>query len=310
MSVNRKSLTWKFLFILVFGFRGFVFAQEVTQDIKMNGGFLSDSLKIGEQTAFYLSARYPSDMTILFPDSTHAFFPFEYQYKEYFLTETRDGISRDSAVYFLTTFEVDRVQTLQLPVYVVQQPDCTIVQSRRDSVLITQFVAHVPDTVSTEQLPLKMNTAYQKVYYDLNFWLIVIVLGVVLLLAALTWILFGKKIRRYFLARRLQKNHAYFIDRYNTLLAQVKSAFSPPATESALATWKKYMEQLDARPYTKLTTRETGSMIKEPAVSDHLRRIDNAIYGHDTTVVESLENLKAFAHQQYQRKLREVQHGK
>lgn len=310
MSVYWKSLTWKFLLTLAFGLRGFVFAQEVAQDIQVNGGFLSDSLKIGEQTAYYLSARYPSEMTILFPDSTHNFFPFEYQYKEYFLTETRKGISRDSAVYFLTTFEVDRVQTLRLPVYVVQQPDCTIVQSRADSVLITQFVTQVPDTVSTEQLPLKMNTAYQKVYYDLNFWLLVIVLGVVLLLAAVGWILFGKKIRRYFVARRLRKNHAYFIDRYNTLLAQVKSAFSPPATESALATWKKYMEQLDARPYTKLTTRETVSMIKEPAVSDHLRRIDNAIYGHNTTVVESLENLRAFAHRQYQRKLREVQHGK
>ena len=311
MSVNRKILTWKFLFILVFGLRGLGLAQEVVaQDVQVNGGFLSDSLKIGEQTAFYLSARYPSNMTILFPDSTHAFFPFEYQFKKYFLTETQEGISRDSAVYFLTTFEIDRVQSLQLPVYVVQQSDSTIVQSRVDSVLITQFVAAVPDTVSTEQLPLKMNTAYQKVYYDLNFWLIVIILGVVLLLAALTWILFGKKIRRYFLARRLQKNHAYFIDRYNALLAQVTSAFSPPATESALATWKKYMEQLDARPYTKLTTPETVSMIKEPAVSEHLRRIDNAIYGHNTTVVESLENLKAFAHQQYQRKLREVQHGK
>ena len=314
MSVNGltswKSFRWKLLFILLFGPGGFVSAQHVVEDVQVNGGFLSDSLKIGEQTAFYLSARYPSNMTVLFPDSTHVFFPFEYQYKEYFLTNTRDGISRDSAVYFLTTFEVDRVQSLRLPVYVVQQADCTVVQSRVDSVLITQFVAQVPDTVATEQLPLKMNTAYQKVYYDLNFWLIVIILGAVLVVAALVWILFGNRIRRYFLARRLQKNHAYFVDRYNTLLTQLKSAFSPPATESALVTWKKYMEQLDARPYTKLTTRETVSMTKEPALSEHLRRIDNAIYGHNTTVVESLENLKAFAHQQYQRKLREVQHGK
>ena len=191
-----------------------------------------------------------------------------------------------------------------------QQSDCTVVQSRADSVLITQFVAQVPDTVSTEQLPLKMNTTYQNVHYALNFWMIVIVLGVLCVLALLTWLLFGKKIRRYLLARRLQKNHAYFIDRYNALLAQLKAAFSPPATESALVTWKKYMEQLDARPYTKLTTRETVSIIQEPALSEHLRRIDNAIYGHSTTVVESLENLKNFAHQQYQRKLREVQHGK
>ena len=310
MSVNAltfwKNLAWKFFVMLALGFPTFVSAQ----DVQLNGGFLSDSLKIGEQTAFYLSARYPSNMTILFPDSTHSFSPFEYQYKEYFLTETRDGISRDSAVYFLTTFEVDRVQSLQLPVYVVQPSDCTVVQSRADSVLITQFIAQVPDTVATQELPLKMNTTYQKVHYDLNFWLMVIILGAVAVLALLTWLLFGKKIRRYLFARRLQKNHAYFMERYNTLLTQLKSAFSPPATESALVTWKKYMEELDARPYTKLTTRETASIIKEAALSEHLRRIDTAIYGHNTTVVESLENLRNFAHQQYQRKLKEVQHGK
>src|SRR5687767_4457976 len=137
MSVDAltfwKNLAWKFFVMLAAGFPTFVAAQ----DMQVSGGFLSDSLKIGEQTAFYLSARYPSNMTILFPDSTHSFSPFEYQYKEYFLTETKDGVSRDSAVYFLTTFEVDRVQSLQLPVYVVQPSDCTVVQSRADSVLIT-----------------------------------------------------------------------------------------------------------------------------------------------------------------------------
>ena len=40
-----------------------------------------------------------------------------------------------------------------------------------------------------------------------------------------------------------------------------------------------------------------------------LSRIDQAIYGHPATVVESLENLKRFADQQFQRKLKEVQHG-
>ena len=296
----------KVLFILLVVVSASVHAQE----IDVRGGFLSDSLKIGEQTAFYLSARYPSELTVLFPDSTHAFAPFEYQSKEYFLTETNNGVSRDSTVYFLTTFEVDRLQSLRLPVYVVQQADCTMVESEPDSVLITQFVPVVPDTVATEQLPLKMNTAYQKVFYDFNFWMMMIIIGVLLFIAVMTWVLFGNRIRKYFLARRLQKNHAYFVQTYNGLLAQVKSTFSPPATESALVTWKKYMERLDARPYTKLTTRETAGIIKEPVVSEHLRHIDRAIYGHNTTVVESLENLKSFADQQFQRKLKEVKNGK
>src|SRR4051812_17618819 len=129
------------------------------QNIKVNGGFLNDSLKIGQQTAFYLSAHYPSDINILFPDSTFLFAPFEYEKRNYFQTKTTDGVSVDSAVYYFTTFEVDRTQFLNLPVFIVQPQDCTIVQSPRDSVMITQLVAKVPDSLSVDKLPLKMNTA-------------------------------------------------------------------------------------------------------------------------------------------------------
>ncbi|MEX2233853.1 MAG: hypothetical protein WD824_16935 [Cyclobacteriaceae bacterium] len=284
-----------------------VVAQDT--EVLVRGGFLSDSLKIGEQTAFYLAARYPSNVTILFPDSTHFFAPFEYESKEYFFTETTDGVSADSTIYYLTTFEVDRVQYLNLPVYVVHNRDCTIMQTESDSVLITQFVAQVPDTVSTDKLPLRMNTAYQKVFYDLNFWMIVIIISALLTLIVLVWVLFGKRIKRYFKARKMLKNHAYFLHTFNSFLSQLQTTFTTPTTESALVAWKKYMEQLESRPYTKLTTRETLRLIKEPALTEHLSRIDKAIYGHDTTVIESLENLKNFAHQQFKRKLKEVQHG-
>ena len=70
------------------------------------------------------------------------------------------------------------------------------------------------------------------------------------------------------------------------------------------------MEKLDARPYTKLTTRETLKLVNEPALSEHLGRIDQAIYGHNTVVLASLQQLKAFADQQYARKLKEVRRGK
>ena len=288
-----------------FLFPSFLFAQEV----EVRGGFLSDSLKIGEQTAFYLTARYPSNLNILFPDSTYSFEPFEYQRKKYFLTKTANGISADSTIYFLTTFEVGRVQRLSLPVYVVHAGDSTLIRTQPDSVLVTQLVVQVPDSLTADKLPLKMNTAYQKVYYNLNFWLIVIIFGGLVALAVIAWLLFGKKIKRYFKVRKLQKNHALFSDRYNSFLSQLQSTFSRLTTESALVDWKKYMEQLESRPYTKLTTRETLRLINEPALTEPLNRIDQAIYGHDTTVMESLKNLKMFADQQFKRKMKEVQHG-
>ena len=112
--IGLSALVWMIIPVLT---------QAQAQDVSVRGGFLSDSLKIGEQTAFYLSARYPTNLNILFPDSTHGFTPFEYEDKEYFPTETTAGISADSAVYYLTTFEIDRVQLLQLPVYIVNTSD-------------------------------------------------------------------------------------------------------------------------------------------------------------------------------------------
>ncbi|MEX1238264.1 MAG: hypothetical protein WEB30_01050 [Cyclobacteriaceae bacterium] len=295
-----------FCIFLYFLFPHFASAQE---EVKVRGGFLTDSMKIGEQTAFYLTAKYPSSLTILFPDSTHTFAPFEYQKKEYFMTETTDGISVDSTLYFLTTFEIDRVQSLRLPVYVVHARDCTIIRTSPDTVLITQLVAHVPDTVSADQLPLKMNTAYEEVEYDFNFWMMVIIISVVIAVAVIVWLLFGKRIQRHLRAKRMRRTHAQFSERYNALLAQLQKTFSTLTTESALATWKKYMEQLESRPYTKLTTRETLRIVKEPALTESLSRVDNAIYGHETTVIDSLVNLKKFADRQFHRKIKEVQHG-
>jgi hypothetical protein len=89
------------------------------QTIDTKGGFLSDSLKIGEETAFYLSSRYPSEFTVLFPDSTYSFAPFEYSRKVYFPTRTKNGQSVDSTVYYLSTFEIDSIQTLSLPSFII-----------------------------------------------------------------------------------------------------------------------------------------------------------------------------------------------
>jgi hypothetical protein len=69
------------------------------------------------------------------------------------------------------------------------------------------------------------------------------------------------------------------------------------------------MENLEARPYTKLTTRETMQLENNDVLGRNLHAIDGAIYGHNTAVVESLENLKQFADQRFSKKLEEVKHG-
>jgi hypothetical protein len=279
------------------------------QKVDVRGGFLTDSIKIGEETAFYLSARYPSQLNVLFPDSSYAFAPFEYSRKVYFPTATSGATSVDSAVYYVSTFEIDRIQTLSLPAFVVNPGDCTAVHSDTDTVLIVQLVTVPPDSITAEKPPLKETLAYQEVTYDFNYPLFAIIGGSVLLVVVILLLIFGKRIRRYYRLKRLQKDHTKFQESYTSAVRNLQQVFSVPLTESALVVWKKYMEQLDGKPYTKLTTREMMSLEPDDVLGKNLKSIDKALYGHDTTVMESLESLKGFADQRFRKKLEEVKHG-
>ena len=281
----------------------------LAQDVTVHGGFFLDSLKIGDQTGFYLAAKYPSNLNIIFPDSTYNFSPFEYEKKRYFPTQTTQGQSYDSVVYYLSTFEVDRVQTLSLPVFQLNPQDCTKFASPPDTILLMELVKNLPDTLTAENLPLRVNTIYENVSYLFNYPVLIISIAVVLVGSIIVWFVFGKRIIRHFRLKKMLKSHQKFLDSYSAQIDAIKTAFSSVTTENALSLWKKYMENLEARPYTKLTTRETMQLENNDVLGRNLHAIDGAIYGHDTAVLESLENLKQFADQRFSKKLEEVKHG-
>jgi len=305
MERFRGALKAMFIVLIMLGVR-----ESHAQNVQVRSGFLSDSIKIGEETGFYLSARYASELTVLFPDSTYRFAPFEYLRKTYFPTKTNDSISVDSAVFYFTTFEIDRRQQLSLPVFVVQPRDCTIYTSIADTLLITQLVAKVPDSVSVAALPLKMDTAYRTVFFQFNFWILLIAVAVLLILAVVVWVLYGKKIKQYFKARSLRRQHQRFVNAYASILQQLQQQFTTPETEQALATWKRYMEQLEAKPFSKLTTKETAFLLQDDQLRDNLRSIDQSIYGNRMPVLPSLHYLRGYADQRFSQKLEEVKNGK
>lgn len=278
--------------------------------IKVTGGFLSDSIKVGEQTAFYLSAKYPSNLTVLFPDSTHDFFPFEFHEKRYFNTESENGLSTDSTIYFLTTFEIDSVLSINLPAYVINDQDCTIYDSSADSIRMVFTVKENYDSVAVDKLPLKEHTLYQPVNKQFNYVVAGIIGGVLLLLTLIGWIAFGKKIMRHFTAKRMQKRHQEFLEKFNATLSQVQTAFSRANAERALVLWKHYMEQLESKPYTKLTTRETLALSHDEVLGRNLSVLDSAIYGHEQSIGEPLTTLRSIANERFTKKLEEVRHGK
>jgi hypothetical protein len=287
-----------------------LYAQDKPKaEVKITAGFIEDSLYIGKPVRFYLTARYPQELNMVFPDSSHTYTPFEFESKDYFPTDTEDGISYDSVIYHVSTFEIDRTQYLSLPVFQVNEKDSVVFQSEKDTILVTQLVNFSVDTIAIDKLPMKLSVAYHDVPGQFNWPIFTIVAASILVIAVVVWFVFGKRIRKYFRIKSMLEAHRKFVESYTREVTNLRQAFSAVTTETALAHWKLYMEQLEARPYTKLTTREARNFFQDETLIRSLQTIDGAIYGHSVNVIEPLESLKAVADQRFQTKLQEVKHG-
>lgn len=288
----------------------FLYAGGYAQQVNSHAGFVQDSIRLGDPIDYYLVARYPSQLTVLFPDSLFGFEPFEFISKRYYPTITKQGESYDSAVYTFTTFEIASIQYLQLPVFAVHASDCTRYDPLRDSVFLKSMIqGPVPDSVSAQDLPLKVNTLYKKVFFLFNYPILLIVVGSLIVLTIFIWIAFGKRIKKYFRIKKLKKNHIKFQELFTRQKDQLKTRFTVDQTETALSEWKKYLEKLEQKPYTKMTTRETIALEKDEKLGTSLHLLDRAIYGNETAIVKPLEHLQQIASDRFIKKLEEVNHG-
>ena len=281
-------------------------ASSWAQNVEVRTRFLADTLKIGETFPFSVTAVHPRSTNILYPDSSYSFNPFEFNRREYFPTVTKDSISYDSAIYYLTSYEIDSIQVFRLPVYVLASGDCTIVFGAADSIVLKQLVHHMPDSVNAEQLPLKTNTAYLNVSWLLNQRLITYVVFGVTFAAILTWVVFGKRIKRYYLLKRLTRSHADFLHRFADAIHQLQAGYSTVKAETALVIWKRYMEVLEERPYTKFSSKEMLSLLDDKNLAPALKSIDRMVYGGIASNPEVFELLREVSRSHYNEKVRKV----
>ncbi len=280
------------------------------QDVRIVARFKTDSVKLGEPVEYLVTTKYPSQWQVLLPDSTFSFSPFDFQKKIYFPTHTINEVSTDSVLYVLSTFEIDSIQTLRIPAFVVLSGDCTAYESNVDTVIFKHLVSQLPDSLSAEQLPLKTNTEYNAVSWLFNYPVFSLVAGAIVLIFILVWLIFGKKIKRYFTIKQLTKNHQEFILNYDTALEKLKSSFTPESAEGSVTIWKKYMENLVTKPYTKSTTRELKEIENNESLVDALQVIDRSIYGRiPPETLESFMNLKEFSTIQFNKKVEELTNG-
>lgn len=279
------------------------------QDVRVRGFFPTDSAAVGEVIPYILTATYPRDVQVLFPDTTYAFAPFETAGKRYFPTQTAGSTSRDSVVYYLSTFEIDSLQTLRLPVFIVQKQDCLTVYAATDSIRLRFRVTMPLDSIAVDKLPLKANTAYQRVRQLFNYPAVLIGLAVLAVLALLSWLIFGKRIRTYLQLRRLQRNYRNFLSRFSEVIDRMGSTAPGKIAEEALWVWKKYMEDLEEYPFTKSTSREIVRKFSDEQLARALRTIDRGIYGGYGTPPDPFRLLQDYSRQQFEKREASIKHG-
>lgn len=283
----------------------------VAQELKPVGSFESDTLKVGEPITYTLSFRYPINLEVVFPGEKDSYAPFEYLDRTFAPTASDSTFSYDSVAYSLTTFELDSVQSLALPVYIVNtnrdgEADSTAIYAAIDSVILERVIKEMPDSIN-----LKANQAYRDVPLAFNYPYLLVGVAALILLAILVYVLFGKQIRKQWRLRKLKKNQKAFQEQYEKSLSSLRKSPNKRRSENTLILWKQYMEQLDRLPYTKLTTKEIIKLKGGTEMQNDLRVIDRGIYGKAANgeLIRHFEHLKDYTNKRFTQKIEEVKHA-
>ena len=266
------------------------------QELKPHGYFHIDSAQLGEIVPYTLTFEYPRNFKVIFPDSTYDYSPFELESKTTYPTSSDSIRSKDSVTYYLSSFEIDPVLNLSLPVFLVSGGDSTGIYAGKDSIIFKEMIAVMPDSIALEE-----NTQLVEVSKQFNYPYLLIALGLLLLIVLIGILTMGKIVRKKFQLFRLRKKHEKFIAEFDKQVIELEIIKDKELTEHLLLFWKSYMEKVNKLPFKKLTTKEIALMTKDEGIQNALREIDKSIYGthFDENVLETVPKLKYFATNAY-----------
>jgi len=318
MKINKKY--YFHLLTLIFFWGNFAFcnfssfAQNSNSEDNnlptITGSFSEDSLKVGKHIPFKITFVHNYDKEVVFADSAYDFEPFEWVKTEAFPTQTDSkGIATDSAIYWLRTFELDTIQTLKLPVFVLnQETGDTLKYFTEVSTKETEFVlseANLATMLQKDSITFYQNTTFIEIPRFVNYPLYGLIVVVLLVGIILFFVFFGESIRRGYRLKRLQSQHEKFIQEYANQLKQIENS---EATDHTLGMWKAYIEKLKNEPFTTYTSSEISRLTKNESLGQNLKVIDRAIYGGqiDENTELALRNLKNYAINIFEKRLAEL----
>ncbi|WP_044207517.1 hypothetical protein [Flammeovirga sp. OC4] len=255
------------------------------------GRFNTDSIMLGEEVKYTLRYEHPADAEVLFPDSTFNFAPFELLDKTYFPTRTINDISVDCVEYTLSTYDIDSVYELGLPVWVYNQGEKDSVMANLDGIFFKDLIQVMPDSAQ-----LYANVDFIPVQQEFNYPYFLIFIGVVVVIALVVLVGFGGKIKEYYRKKKLQKRYDNFLQHYGNYL---NGEMTVSNVEESIAVWKSFMASVISIPIQAMTSKEAGQALHSKELEGQLKVLDRVIYAGqgEEEAKAILEGLKEWAKQ-------------
>jgi hypothetical protein len=278
----------------------------LSQKVELRGYFTQDSARLGERVGFVLKASYPQASQLIFPDSTYDFSPFVFLEKKTFTSNTQEGITQDSAIYFLSNFSLSSTSYLSLPVFELNRYDSITYYTPEAMLQLKLTLDSIP-----EQLVFKENNVYQPLEKSTNWLLIGIITGGILGTLLILFLLFAKRIRAIFKKNREKLRWMQFERKWKKLGEQLQKKPSQQLADEVVGLWKGYLESITSLPFQEWTSSEIATALEDKEVFHALRSIDMIIYaGAKSETQTATTYLLEVAKAKYILRINQISHDK
>ncbi|MFO7824876.1 MAG: hypothetical protein R6V72_13130 [Cyclobacterium sp.] len=297
--IAKLFLFMSFLLSLSAGVKG--------QDVAVEGYFLQDSAMLGERVGYVLKANYPSELPVLFPDSTYNFGSFELLEKQAFESFTTDSTTLDSAVYWLSNFSLDSVQLLRLPVFEVLRYDSISHFAEAAPLILNLTIDEMP-----EDLAFQQNDSYLNIPTAFNYPYLILGLLALVIILALAIYFFGGGLRKRWKIYREKKKWKHFLKNWDHSMQTLVNKPEIQEADELLGLWKGYLENITGLPYKEWTATEISEYLGNPEIVKDFRKIELIIYANriDEHIREACDSLLQVSKQQLEEKIEKIrQHG-
>ena len=260
------------------------------QSIHIQGRFLEDSAKIGQDIHYLLRVAHKPTQEIFFPGVQQSFGIFKPIKKEYFPTKTNEkGISIDSAVYTFQQFSIRDFQTLRIPVALQTEQDCTLVAPPADTIYLKRLLPNA-NSIKIDSLIQSIPISPLKPKPDLRN-LAIGAVSILIVTGLIYWLL-GNRIRQGIKLYLLWRKNSEFRRAYQRLMRNISNSTKGLQNlENATALWKNYLERLTDIPFATFTTTEMVDNLPDKRLEKALQEVDSAIYGGNFSA-NTLEAIK------------------